>query len=50
MQAMAVHSAVLKGRKEMDDMTHADSLGMAATLIEANALQNEQGDLCRCGR
>jgi hypothetical protein len=30
-QAMAVHSAVLKGWKEMPEMTHADTLGMART-------------------
>lgn len=29
---MAVHSAVIKGWKEMDDMTHADTLGLAKTL------------------
>ena len=28
---MAVHSAVLKGWKEMPEMTHADTLGMART-------------------
>lgn len=37
LQAMAVHSAVLKGWKEMDDMTHADSLGMAKTLDNIRA-------------
>jgi hypothetical protein len=36
---MAVHSAVLKGWKEMPEMTHADTLGMAHTfdIIRAQA-------------
>jgi hypothetical protein len=38
-QAMAVHSAVLNGWKEMPEMTHADTLGMARTfdIIRAQA-------------
>ena len=39
LQAMAVHSAVLNGWKEMPEMTHADTLGMACTfdVIRAQA-------------
>lgn len=40
LQAMAVHSAVVKGWKEMDDMTHADTLGLAKTLDNIRAQIN----------